>query len=138
MMLTCAAITGTYVMCSYWTNSAEIPLAFICACLPTMRPLFRRVLPVFLTRGSRGKPSGYSGSSSPSKGHWLEIERKQGHSEVDSTDAAENGAFMPMRQNGLGGASGAWHDETSPPARPVPIKATNVKRELDLSQSARY
>ena len=31
---------GTFIPCAIWTM-IEIPLAIICACLPTMRPLFR-------------------------------------------------------------------------------------------------
>lgn len=35
-------VLGTFVPGAHWTN-AEICLSFICACLPTMRPLLRRL-----------------------------------------------------------------------------------------------
>ncbi|KAI9822793.1 MAG: hypothetical protein M1832_003026 [Thelocarpon impressellum] len=50
----------SFIPCATWTMG-EIPLAIVCACLPTMRPLFhgvfRGVLSKISTSGSRSSPS---------------------------------------------------------------------------------
>ncbi|KAI9851754.1 MAG: hypothetical protein M1838_002831 [Thelocarpon superellum] len=61
--------TWTYINTAYWTIS-ELSLGMLCACLPTMRPLFRRVFTLSLSSGS-------SGSQRPLRllrdGKWISI-----------------------------------------------------------------
>ena len=111
-------ITFTFVDTAYFTNSTELPTAFLCACLPTFRPLFRKFVPVSLAKGSRSKKTGRSwGGSSHNgskKGPWISLGRKSGRQTgLDTIDQAESGSFVPTGSSGLGNSMTAWHHDES-------------------------
>ena len=98
---------GTYVECGYWTNS-EVPLGVICACLPTLRPLFRKISPLSLTRGS-----GWSKSSKSRKSdkpfqrmvQWSDLEKRA------ENDTSMEKEICPLEQPVVARLSGAWRSE---------------------------
>ena len=60
-------LTWSYMDTAYWTYS-ELTLSFICACVPTFRPVLKNVSASIQTSMRKfSLPSGYSGSRSSSK-----------------------------------------------------------------------
>ncbi|KAI9851116.1 MAG: hypothetical protein M1838_004451 [Thelocarpon superellum] len=67
--------TYTYVNSAIWTV-VEIPLSIICACLPTMRPLFRGMLSTIAS--ARAGSASRSGALSAKKGAVLKVFNSKG------------------------------------------------------------
>ena len=99
MQLDLTDITWSVVPAGLWIQ-VEVKVGIVCACLPTLPPLFRRVRQYLLLLSSG------SGNSerSPSSGD------KNGGSLVVAVDDARNGDASPNRE-GRGGKRQGWYSQ---------------------------
>ena len=142
-------ITYAWVDSAYWTNGAELPTAFLCACLPAMGPLLRNFRPSSTAKRSLGKGGGHSWSGSSNKdsktsGRWISLSKKSDNqSELDTINQAENGIFIPAGASKLGNPMGnkmnVWtHDgfgASDSDHIPLQPKAIHVQKEVKVNRT---
>ncbi|KAH7007944.1 uncharacterized protein B0I36DRAFT_258309 [Microdochium trichocladiopsis] len=92
----------------YWTN-IELSMAVVCACLPTLRPIWFHFYPKKAVTGSNSYEFGY-GASSSRKGTGRNNIRSAPYTEIDEMELGENGSAM-----GMGGSDGAYHNREQLP-----------------------
>ncbi|KAI9751734.1 MAG: hypothetical protein M4579_005925 [Chaenotheca gracillima] len=128
--------TWSFVESAYWTN-AEVTLSIVCACLPTMRPLVRRVTTGNFRAPGSGSSRGYTPYSDPYASNSKNSKRSNTLGMSSSDESTRNlYADHPFDNAGkLGPRSGAWHDEESGLADPA--KVINVQTDFELKECGR-
>lgn len=111
---------------SFMWSAVEVNLGLICACVPSLKPLFLRFLPNFIKDASDVSLKYSKGDTDPSNA------KKSAPASNELTNPAAFRAANPKEKEGAYGGEGGFLDFLSGPIDDVPVsrKGTNVTRAL--------
>lgn len=127
---------GSLGIVSVW-STAEPNLGIVSACMPTMKPLLRRIVPQAKLSNAKAKPSGSGSSGSDSFGFFKRARSNQQFRSLGEETSLEH---LPPGAAGTGlqtYISSTRVDEGREEEGKLPVNAIGVKTNMGWQQSPR-